>query len=558
MYMASSEDDKNRRRASGSSHTSKRAHARGSHSPQNAASVPQQGSPTSAPHAWSQPGETPASLVPGLSPRGPPSSLPYAISDFSMQVENDGRPIYHFTRMSSNQRQSGFEVVNTMLWHRQHPEFDFLRPQTPVWMHEERKVIVCDASIKMLTEARPEADLSITLKVQSRCDLSNFESFQSTCRFYDGGNMAPEPRFDGANIAGLKEQHTRCVFVPESFGSGGNLQLAFGSKFWANRILRYQSLRKRDQGAVRRSLLQLTAAQDIYGTKRGTSNAQCFLTVLWRFSLSESSEECGCMTWRAFSFRASNAAIIENLYGHQDRRVDCPWSAPPDQLSYKEAGQLPMEFDQPHHRYTTEAPQLNLASRASIQSDIDCNSISPPTTTTEYSQQSLPLSHSQDVFQAHDHKNDFDLSMHAAIPQSFKPLHFSVYNNFTNHGSNLDAFYPMTGLEDHRFVERGLSLSGHPEVIPTHNVNETHGTRKSAYHNGKSSLLRQSLRSSLQNAAHDFHTYLPREIGHGAHVNCFGGGTLPTQFVHNPQSIVSPGVWPRSPHFWEASKIDRS
>lgn len=228
---------------------------------------------------------------------------PYTVTDFTMLIEDeDGdHPVHDFTRLSRDGRQQGLHVTDTAIWNRQYPEFAFLQKQADKWTRKSQKVLVCDASIKVMTEKRPYAHLLIDLDLQSARNLQPFDSLVCTTRFYDDGAMDPDPLFDGAQQSrDLKEHRSTCQYFPDPHGATGRLKLGLGSRFWVNRMSKYQSLRHRD-GLVGRSLMKLTATQDVYGVDPNGA-AECLLTLLWRFRQTRDSAEVGVMKWRAVSF----------------------------------------------------------------------------------------------------------------------------------------------------------------------------------------------------------------------------------------------------------------
>lgn len=95
--------------------------------------------------------------------------------------------------------------------------------------------MVCDASIKIMTECRTNASLEVSFDLHVQEDLREFHSVLCTTRFFDNRNMDPDPLFDGLD-AGLKEHRTPCEYVHNVHGSEGCLSIKFGSKFWANRM----------------------------------------------------------------------------------------------------------------------------------------------------------------------------------------------------------------------------------------------------------------------------------------------------------------------------------
>jgi hypothetical protein len=232
---------------------------------------------------------------------GYPDDATYVVTDFSMIVEGGDQPVHDFTQSIRDGRQQDWHVTDNTMWNRQYPEFAFLQKQADEWTKKCQKVLVCDASIKVLTEARPGAHLSISFDLHSQRDLRLFDSLECTTRFYDDGEMDADPLLDGPHSQDLKEHRTLCEYTPDPHGSTGRLRLAFGSRFWVNRMSKYQSLRHKDDSLVSRSLMKLTATQDVYGISL-SSAPECILTILWRFRQTRESDEVGVMKWRAVFF----------------------------------------------------------------------------------------------------------------------------------------------------------------------------------------------------------------------------------------------------------------
>ncbi|KAF1851301.1 uncharacterized protein K460DRAFT_274402 [Cucurbitaria berberidis CBS 394.84] len=580
VHMATKEDDKKRHRGSESSQAYHLAHVRGRHHPQTAVSASKYDYNASTPQFWPQFGALPnLSLGEGLN--GEASTSPYAVTDFTMLVEDDDQPVHHFTQLLSDGRLGDLNVTDTVSWHRQYPEFGFLRSQTDDWTKKDRKVLVCDASIKIMTEARPNANLSITFNLQSQCDLSPFESLECTTRFYDSGDIAPDPQFDGPNAHDLKEHRTPCDYMPDPHGSSGCLRIAFGSRFWVNRMLRYQSLRHKDENCVSRSLLRLTATQDVYGIERGTGKAQCVLTILWRFTQTRSSAEVGSMTWRTASFGNCHAiaaeqkwikeedhmgATMEDMEGGHEEVEECSNSAPEEATLYHPVSQLPLDFQHPHAAYPSYAvqphhahgpPQLSLDILASMHPDLEHHSASAPTTAsaTDYSQQSLSLSHSQDNVTTYAHDNDFDFNGgHITITGAFEPaINLAAYDSFASQGNGLEGLHALAGLEGDGLAGLGLAVNANNELVTVNRGMQDPSDL--ACYSTKPNWHHVNLISSLENAAEQYHSYLGHEShgqasrgheilpGHDAYQSANHAENLVAHGLHDSHVNVNPGLW---------------
>ncbi|KAH7357531.1 TEA/ATTS domain family-domain-containing protein [Pyrenochaeta sp. MPI-SDFR-AT-0127] len=547
-YMATKENDKKRHRANESSHAYHVAHSRNRHHPQRTASASKYDYHASTPHFWPQYGVTQSNVPLGTSSAGAALVSPYAITDFAMLVVDDDQPMHYLTQLSSNGRNPDLNVSDTESWRRQYPEFDFLRSQTEEWTKTDRKLIVCDASIKVMTEAWPNASLEIIFNIHSQRNLSVFDSLECITRFYDSGAIAPDPQ-------DLKEYRAPCEYRADPNGSSGSFQIPFGSRFWVNRMGKYQAMRHRNENGISRSLLRLTATQDVYGIKPGTGEAQCVMTILWRFSQTRSSAEVGSMTWRAVSFGNCHAAPVEQKWIKQEEYIgtnveditggheEVMESSAPDPIEASLYHQLPLDFQNPHtnhHAYgiqpshSIHPPALSLDILASMAPDLENHSASAPTTAsaTDYSQQSLALSHSQDSVPTYSHDNDFDFNGgHITITGAFdSAINLAGYDSFASQGNGLDGLHALAGLEGDGFAGLGLTVNANNELV-TPNWNHT------------------TLISSLENAEEQYHPYLPHDNhaqatqGHDAYNPTSHAEDLVAHGLHDAHVNLNPGLW---------------
>ncbi|KAI8933893.1 hypothetical protein NX059_009589 [Plenodomus lindquistii] len=615
IYMATKEDDKKRHRSGNdSSHAYHAAHLRGRHHPQRTAAASKYGYDMNSPHMWPQFGALPSNLALGVGLGDKASSYPYEVTDFTMLVEEGDRPMHYFTTLQANGRSSALNVRDTVSWRNQYPEFDFLHEEVADWSKKDRKVLVCDASIKIMTESIPNANLSITFDLQSDVDLSIYEALECTTRFFDSGKKTPDPIFDGPHAHDLKEHGTPCDYTPDPNGTSGRLRIAFGSRFWVNRMLKYQSLRHKDEACVKKSLLRLTATQDVYGIERGTHKAQCVLTILWRFEQTHSFAEVGTMRWRPVSFSNCQTSldqkwIKEEDHHQQHRHMDL---SPDAADSIDGLVSLPIERPlyhpsalaldpyathhyavQPshhhHHHPTHTQPQLSLDILASMQQpDLDHHSASAPTTATgtDYSHGSLPssLCHSQDAIASssfpHD-ANDFDFNGgHITISGTFEPsIHLGAYDSFGVSTVELDSLHALAGLGDETdntdcFAGLGLAVGENGELISVPRGSESLGgvgvaggvgiescySTKPNWHHG-------GLIESLEREAEGYHGYQsqnPHEatssghellrdvgVGVGVHAPFSTGEELVAHGLHDGHVNVHPGLWSLASPFHE-------
>ncbi|KAF1973694.1 TEA-domain-containing protein, partial [Bimuria novae-zelandiae CBS 107.79] len=221
----------------------------------------------------------------------------YTVANFDMFVEAASVRVHTFSQISnSRSRLDDLLVTDTTSWHKQYPEFKFHQTDN----FRGVPVIVCDASIKVMTsKLPPQAELSITFDLRSQFDLSVYDSIQCQTRFFDAGILSDQP--DG-------ESHTYENYFPQN----GVMKVHFGSGFWVQKMRWLGDLlakasaqedlaaRTRYEEHVRGELQNMTAAQDIYGTRDGEQ--VCLATVLWRFNQTRTSNEVGRMMWRVASF----------------------------------------------------------------------------------------------------------------------------------------------------------------------------------------------------------------------------------------------------------------
>jgi transcriptional enhancer factor len=131
-----------------------------------------------------------------------------------MVVEDQAESVHCVSRLDpTNSRLDDLNVTDISSWRPQHHEFDFLRSQPDEWRRNNRKVLVCDASIKVMTESPANAHLTISFNLKSDVDLSIFDSVECTTRFFDSGNMAPDPQLDHPKQPDLKEHRTPCEYT---------------------------------------------------------------------------------------------------------------------------------------------------------------------------------------------------------------------------------------------------------------------------------------------------------------------------------------------------------
>jgi transcriptional enhancer factor len=568
--MATVDDEKKRHRGRESSHAYHVPQMRSRHHSHRATSATKYDYDTPTSHMWAGPETLPSSYALSTRHGGHhPTASPYAVTDFTMFVGIDDQPVHYFTQLASDGRFDDLNVTDTASWRKKYPEFDFLREQMDDWSMQGRNVLVCNASIKVMTESRPKASLSITFNLDTQRDLSIFESIECTTRFYDSGSMAPDLQFDGRDAHDLKEHRTPCDYRSGPHRRNGCLRIAFGSKFWVNRMTKYQNLRLRDESCVSKSLLRLTATQDIYGIKPGTGEAERVLTILWRFTQTRSSAEVGSMNWRAVNFDAPQqhsleqrwngmkheaGLKLEDLQGGHQEIMDCTSSASHETSLYQQVPQLPLDFvhhhHQPHHGYAVQStqpqhpPQLHLDVLTSMQPDFDhAHASAAPSASTDYSQQSLPsLSHSQSTvgMYAQD-PNDFNFDGgHITISGAFDPtINLHDYEGLGTQNASLDNLHSLVGLDQDGY-NLGLACASGTELVDS----ALQTDNLSCYSTKPSWTAQSNLISSLENAAEQYHSY----VDHGQATH--GHDVLPRHHLAQEQDLglhdpinVNHGLW---------------
>lgn len=216
---------------------------------------------------------------------------------------HERRLVHEFTKLAHQPRMNDIHVRDTTSWQKQFPEFNFHRMEDL----ESRNILVCNASIKIMTFPRPSgAELSITFELVSPPDLADYDDLECSTRF-----------FEDKKLVGQDENTKQTGKMAEIHKSAnGSLRIRFGAGFfgagyWACQLQRWgtklrraseeeQHMRMREEAAVRGELQQLTAAQDIYGVKNGKS--KCLLTILWRFEQTKNRHDVGRVICRAVHF----------------------------------------------------------------------------------------------------------------------------------------------------------------------------------------------------------------------------------------------------------------
>ncbi|KAF2737179.1 hypothetical protein EJ04DRAFT_561822 [Polyplosphaeria fusca] len=328
---------------------------------------------------------------------------PFAIANFALWVtDKNGRPVHHLSKLADSPRLVDSDVTDTTSWYRQFPELKF--HNTEDWRH--REVLLCDATIKIMSEIKAESHLHVELDLNSAGDLSAYGTMQCRTQFYDKGVIAEQ-----RDKADRPTKETRANF---EFDRANNRALIpFGSKFWVTRMFNQTvKLKKAEDQEARRKidirnreeLQYLTAAQDIYGIDDETGESHCLLTILWRFSQARSND-AGTMTWRMVNFMLEE----EQSWARAEEMATQDLFASTVASSTSIYPSLPLDFG--HQSFGSQPPHLDLEALCGTALEgmndfSNPDSATAPSMATDYSQtHSLPsLAHSQDTALSHHHE----------------------------------------------------------------------------------------------------------------------------------------------------------
>jgi hypothetical protein len=173
------------------------------------------------------------------------------------------------------------------------------------------QIIMAESTLKLMWGSlakNAELGIQFELQTQPSCDLSKYEDFRCSTRFFEAG----EPLGD-ATVGHIEyEQH---------FNRLGNVQ--FGSKFWAGKVMevarrlhkarehrrKAQVSEDRQEAAaaeesarniefeIRAHFLSLTALQELTAKQQGSRRKVTLLLVCWKFEQA-ARDSCGETTWR--------------------------------------------------------------------------------------------------------------------------------------------------------------------------------------------------------------------------------------------------------------------
>nr|UFQ90404.1 abaA [Stemphylium eturmiunum] len=524
-YMAAPGEPTKRHRGSVTSELHHSSHLGGCQHAQSTESVTKYEHNAFSPHVWPHLGGPQSD--PTLSAGSDTQSLasPFTVAAFTMLVDGDRQPMHCFTQMHPNSRVNSLRIADLSSWRRQYPEFDFLRTQAECWKRDGQTVLVCDASIKILTEARPKAKFSITLNLQSYLDLSRLESLECTTRFYDDGDLLTNRQFGSTNQE-LKERHTSCRYEPDLQGPTDRLNIAFGSQFWASRMAEYQTLQQRDENSVGNSLMGLTATQDVYGTIPETGETARLCTVLWRFQQASPSEKSGSMKWRSVTFANSSETNdhsrcqgtednAQRMERDREEVMTDPSSASETYPLHHQVSPLPSDFSNPHTAhsscealpYLEHLPQpLSYHALASMQPDLDQAHASASTTASDYSQHSFARPSTQDMSpNAHDSSFDFDDGSVRMSDPFELAVNTSAYQDFGDQYTNIEDMHELSHLGHRDWARMGLVMSEEGQLLPLIANNDIHDSSHIAHYSTKPNWQHTNVVSHLESTAEPYH-----------------------------------------------------
>lgn len=347
--------------------------------------------------SWQGCGSLPVpQIFPKDSTTGYSTFTPFSFEMFVRDTsQTPGTRIHTFTRLSERPRRADVRINDARQWRKHYPELAFM---TSVFEHCD--LIVCDASIQLMTEQLPKAaELAIQFELMSEYPPDEYDSFECRTRFFDDGRLTHQ----------LNESRNP---IPESCASfrynPGTRRLdtvTFGSSFWARRMfylakhlrdarsLEDKTERRKIENHVRQNLHSLTATQEIYVTK-GDSKPQRVLVLFWRFSQTHNNHG-GQTTFCNIIYSPSLTLPIQ----HQ-------MSTLPDDdgKDTKDICTHPQQYATPpfdlatHQPYPTHSFDLDTLSSMGLDGAFS-NTCSAPSMTTDLSTtHSLPsISHSHDA-----------------------------------------------------------------------------------------------------------------------------------------------------------------
>jgi transcriptional enhancer factor len=547
LYMATPEDVSKRRCTKMAPRASHSSQVHGGQHAQRTESVTKSEYSTSSPHVWPHHSGPQSDLTLSSGPEHDPMLSPFAVTDFKVLVDDDHQPVHCSVQMQLNGRLDSSVVVDLASWHLRYPDFGFLQSETEDWIKSGRRILVGTASADLMTEVRPDTDLTIVFDLHSDLDLSGYEHLECTTRFRNHDEIAVGSHLESARHY-QEEARTSCEYRPDSQGSQGALRIKFNAHPWLIQMRNHQNMRDTLQGDVGELLQRLTARQDIYGVVADTGERQCLITVLWRFKLTKGSSKVGDVEWRSISLANFGPVAEERWYygteyktgdlgdkgtGHERTPV-VPASTTTDVTPHYQADQLPLDLlhtHRSHRTYQTEAhhgyqpPPLSTDILGSMQSGSDHLDSSAATTTSEFSRASFTSSHAPSMVSPNIHGNDFNFnSGHIVISGAFEPTNKNpTHGSFVSQSAGLEDLHTLAGLDHDEFATMGLSTGEHGQLFPLGANTNLHHSADSACYSANPAWQHALFTSHLDNGAEQFHSYL----GHADH----------TQIARNHRSL---------------------
>jgi transcriptional enhancer factor len=549
LYMATPEDVSKRRCTKMPLRAPHSSQVHGGQHAQRTESVTKPEYSTSSPHVWPHHSGPQSDLTLSSGPERDPTLSPFAVTDFKVLVDDDHQPVHCSAQMQLNGRLDSSDVVDLASWHLRYAEFGFLQSEAEDWIRSGRRILVGTASADLMTEVRPDADLTIIFDLHSHLDLSGYEHLECMTRFCNHDEIAVGSRSPPESARPYqKEARTSCEYRPDSQGSQGTLRIKFNAHPWLIQMRKHQNMRDILQGNVGGLLQRMTARQDIYGVVADTGETQCLITVLWRFKLTKSSSEVGNIEWRSISLASCEPVAEERWYqgaeyktgnlgdmgtGHERTPVVLA-STTTDVTPYYQADQLPLDLShtyRSHRTYQTEAhhgyqpPPLSIDILGSMQSGSDHLDTSAATTATEFSRPSFASSHTPGMVSPNIHGNDFNFdSGHIVISGAFESTsNTSTYGSFLSQSAGLEDLHTLAGLDHDEFATMGISIAEHGQLFPLDASTNLHHSADPACYSAKPAWQHAHLTSHLDNGAEQFHSHL----GHADH----------TQVARNHRSL---------------------
>jgi transcriptional enhancer factor len=352
---------------------------------------------------------------------------PFSIHNFALWVtDKEGRPVHHLSKLSDSPRSADSIVTDMDCWHRQFPELKF--HNTDAWRH--RQLLVCDASIKIMSEMIPNSHLHVELDLETVGNLSAFSTMRCETRFYDRGIVAQQQ-----DKFGRKTTETRVNFNVEN--SKGRALIPFGSKFWVTRMHSQTTrLKKAANDRDAKSKVELRNREELQSLTAAQARTD---------------SDAGAMTWRVINFRIGEEQRwneTENMTMEDllESNGDVPAPVYPD---------ISFDFTDPSFEQPPPPLDLEVLTGTALEGMSDFsnpNSTTVPSLATDYSQNhSVPsIVCSQDCF-PHQHEyhnpNGVDFG-HGHINLCLEPaINLDAYETNCRFAPPMAPLDPLASLE---------------------------------------------------------------------------------------------------------------